>query len=308
MLDLPPPSIPPIDVGSAAVEFYAGVAYDAHAETLLDIFVQRAIPNAPLVIYIHGGGFIGGSRNTAYSGQSAEIAKTLSEGYSFATIDYRLLAEVDPDGVRKPLADAARALQFVRYHAEALHLDPARIAVQGGSAGAGTSLWLATHDDLADPISADPIARMSTRVVAAAASNTQSTYDVLRWQEIILDPFGLAIEPFIAEYELEQRMASFYGVTSLADLALPDTVLYRADVDMIGMMSSDDPPIFVESDHASGEPRSEGELLHHPLHAKAVHDHAGAVGIPVTAYIPAYGIATQPAISRWEFLRAALAE
>ena len=44
------------------------------------------------------------------------------------------------------------AIQFIRHHAKQWKLDPTRIASTGGSAGAGMSLWLGFHDDLADPI------------------------------------------------------------------------------------------------------------------------------------------------------------
>ena len=47
----------------------------------------------------------------------------------------------------------------------------------GGSAGACTSLWLALHDDLADPSSADPIARESTKPAFIAITAPQTSLD-----------------------------------------------------------------------------------------------------------------------------------
>ena len=81
--------------------------------------------------------------------------------------------------------DCARAIQFLRYHAKKFNLDKTRIASMGGSAGAGTSLWLAFHDDLADPANPDPVLRESSRITAAAATGTQATYDLLRWKEFL---------------------------------------------------------------------------------------------------------------------------
>lgn len=52
-----------------------------------------------------------------------------------------------------------------------------RIALTGGSAGACTSMWLLTHDDLADPKADDPVLRESTRVCAAAANAGQTSID-----------------------------------------------------------------------------------------------------------------------------------
>ena len=58
--------------------------------------------------------------------------------------------------MKAPLEDAARALQFVRSKAAQWNLDKQRIGASGGSAGACSALWLAFHDDMADPNSQDP--------------------------------------------------------------------------------------------------------------------------------------------------------
>ncbi len=96
------------------------------------------------------------------------LPKLLEEGISVASVEYRFIAEATADGVvppvHGPLHDAARALQFVRSKASEWNIDKSKIAASGGSAGACTSLWLAFHSDLADPKSADPIARESTRL------------------------------------------------------------------------------------------------------------------------------------------------
>jgi len=75
------------------------------------------------------------------------------------------------------LHDAARALQFVRSKAAEWNIDKTRIAASGSSAGACSSLWLAFHDDLADPRSADPVARESTRLLCAGVVKAQTSLD-----------------------------------------------------------------------------------------------------------------------------------
>jgi hypothetical protein len=76
---------------------------------------------------------------------------------------------LDDDGVIRPLTDSARVVQFLRYYAGSLDIDPEQVAVYGASAGASTSLWLGTHDDLADPGNEDPVLRESSRVNAVGA-------------------------------------------------------------------------------------------------------------------------------------------
>ena len=62
-------------------------------------------------------------------------------------------------------------------------LPPPRIGAAGGSAGACSSLWLAFHDDLADPNSDDPVARESSRLWCAAVTGAQTTLDPKQMKE-----------------------------------------------------------------------------------------------------------------------------
>ena len=87
-----------------------------------------------------------------------------------------MLAGIKPP-VEWPLSDAARALQFVRSKAGEWNIDKERIGASGGSAGACSSLWLAFHDDMADPKSSDPVARESTRLWCAAVRGAQTSLD-----------------------------------------------------------------------------------------------------------------------------------
>src|SRR6185436_15517427 len=73
--------------------------------------------------------------------------------------------------------DSARAIQFLRHKAGDWGLDPTRIAATGDSAGAGISLWLGLHNDLADPQNVDPVLRESTRLACVATKVGQTSYD-----------------------------------------------------------------------------------------------------------------------------------
>ncbi len=86
-----------------------------------------------------------------------------------------------------PLYDGVRAMQTVRSKAAEWNIDPDRIVTDGGSAGGCTSMWLALHDDLADPSSTDPIARYSSKPTIAMGVNAQTSlnpYDFITWPYI----------------------------------------------------------------------------------------------------------------------------
>lgn len=61
------------------------------------------------------------------------------------------------------LADAKRAVRLVRLHAVEWAIDPARVGMVGGSAGAHLVLNLATHGDRGDPRAPAQIDRQSCR-------------------------------------------------------------------------------------------------------------------------------------------------
>ncbi|MEM9453513.1 MAG: carboxylesterase family protein [Myxococcota bacterium] len=309
------PSTPPIDV-PAGVTFYEDVQYgDDPRFNAFDIFVPESDAPTPLILYIHGGGFDGGDKRSAYVSSANEIRQWLSEGVAFATINYRLLEHNDPEGVIKPLSDSRYCLQFIRYHAASLNIAPERVALFGGSAGAGTSLWIGASPDMADPMADDPVEQMSTRVSAVGARATQATYDLVRWETDVFIEYGTTFEDLTLTLpELTPLVQSFYALgernreQTLAALYSPEIEDYRQSVDILAMLDSDDPPIWIEStggagaDLPPGPPENTGALYHHPNHGREVREAAMAAGIPVVANLPALGIVDDEFPSLVEFM------
>lgn len=162
----------------------ADVAYGRHPRNVLDFYKADSDKPAPVVIYLHGGAWSGGDKKDI--GKTA-FEKYLAAGISVVSLNYRYTRQAKEQGVkppvRGPMDDAARAIQFVRSKAAEWNLDKRRVAASGTSAGACTSLWLAFHDDLADPKSADPVARESTRLTAAAVLSAQTSLDPQQMKE-----------------------------------------------------------------------------------------------------------------------------
>jgi acetyl esterase/lipase len=154
----------------------ADVPYGTHERQVLDFWRAESARPAPLVFHIHGGGWVKGDKAPV-----AALERYLGAGISVVSINYRFVTQAIRAGVeppvRWPLEDAARALQFVRSKSAEWNIDPDRIGATGASAGACSSLWLAFHDDLADPASGDPVARQSTRLRCAAVYGAQTTLD-----------------------------------------------------------------------------------------------------------------------------------
>ncbi len=161
----------------AIARTHADVAYGKHERQVLDFWQAKSETPTPVVLLIHGGGWVNGDKSGYHNG----VKRYLDAGVSVVAINYRLVTQADTAEIKPPvkwpLEDAARALQFVRSKAKDWNLDKTRIGATGGSAGACSSLWLAFHDDMADPKSTDPVARESTRLHCVAVNGAQTTLD-----------------------------------------------------------------------------------------------------------------------------------
>ena len=84
----------------------------------------------PVVIIIHGGGFVGG---TSKNGSEAYCADFLAPaGYAVFSINYRLTPKFNLGDM---VADVQTAVRFIREHASRWDADGGHIALLGGSAG-----------------------------------------------------------------------------------------------------------------------------------------------------------------------------
>ena len=128
--------------GHAEVTIMNSVAFaDREAgPLLLDAFVPGGAGPHPAVVLVHGGGWRSGSR-----GGWARTGHALAtEGIAAFAIDYRLSGEAVFPAARNDVLDAVR---WIRANAALFSIDPGRIGLIGGSAGANLSLLAATFGD-----------------------------------------------------------------------------------------------------------------------------------------------------------------
>ena len=188
--------------------------YGPHERNVLDLWLAKPRPGAtappPLVVFFHGGGFRSGDKSSI---PAWLVSRCLDAGISVASANYRL-SRTAP--FPAPMRDGARAIQFLRFRANELGIDPGRIAASGNSAGAGIALWVGFHDDLADPSSGDPIARRSSRVACLGVDGAQTSYDPRFIKDLI---GGRAHE--------HPALRSFYGIKSNAELDSPEVAQAR---------------------------------------------------------------------------------
>lgn len=290
------PIAPPVVLTAQGARFYSGIAYGPAAAHRLDLFLPHGDTPTGIVVFAHGGSFAAGSRTDPYAnpGWAAFIDAMLGANIAFASIDYRLLGGNSTRGVMGAMNDAARAVQFLRYHSAQLKLDQARVVMVGGSAGAGTALYVALSPEMAHANSPDPVLRQSSRVRGAYGLAPQAGYDLPAWPEDVFSKYrsqGLDWQAMRAIIGVE-NVLRFYGIASLAELGSPQLLEDRRRLDFLAQIGADDPELFLESRAADVLPSNQDSLTHHPLHVAALADAGSRAGRPVKARAPALGIDT----------------
>src|SRR2546425_7519765 len=102
-------------------------------EGKLDVYAQRTQTSTPVVIYIHGGGWVRGTKD----GSVLSALPYLAMGYSVVNVEYRLAnVSLAPAAIE----DCRCALRWVVAHAKEYNLDPDRLIVAGASAGGHLAL------------------------------------------------------------------------------------------------------------------------------------------------------------------------
>jgi acetyl esterase/lipase len=149
-----------------SVPLVNGVAYGPLPEQLLDVHLPTDNTGPfPVVIYLHGGGWVAGSRSVIPDFLLAQVDR----GIAVVSIDYRLVTTA-PDGsfvnsFPIPDTDVDRAVRFVKAHAATWHLDPRRVMLAGASAGGHlAALAAAAPGVFVDPALPADLAGVSARV------------------------------------------------------------------------------------------------------------------------------------------------
>lgn len=108
------------------------ISYGSNALQDLDFWRAKGAKGpAPLVVFVHGGGWKRGSKDNA-TGQFKPVHYP-GEGYAFASINYRLVPDAT---VEQQAADVASAVKALVDRADKLGIDRQRVVLMGHSAGA----------------------------------------------------------------------------------------------------------------------------------------------------------------------------
>lgn len=245
---------------------HADVPYGEHPQQKIDIYLAESDKLTPLVLYIHGGGFRGGSK------RGVNPKPFLDAGISLASIEYRFVQHK-----RLPAAhnDCRRAIQFLRHHARKYNFDKTRIGAFGGSAGAQLCMCLGFHDDMADADADDAIGRESTRLTCVATSGGQTTMDFAWWHKNV------------PGYDQPHR-----DISAIFDADSPEeTEKIVTEISALSLVSKDDPPIFMSYGMKPDAPvpagaRAQGWKVHHVIFGVKLKEKMDELGVEVDLQYP----------------------
>jgi acetyl esterase/lipase len=204
------------------------VSYGPHARNVLDLWRAESDQPTPVLLFFHGGSFKGGDKSVV-AGRPI-LRECLQVGISVVSVNYRFSSDAP---FPAPMHDGARAVQFVRYKAAEWNLDPERVAASGSSAGATLALWIALHDDLAEPANADPVARQSTRVTCASPHSGTASLELEYFRE------------HAGAVRLGAALWQLFGAESPAELATAEKRALIREASPLRHATRDDPPLFL---------------------------------------------------------------
>lgn len=113
------------------------IPYGNHVEEKLDIYAPNNASNAPVMVYVHGGGWTIGKKSRVGNKPHAFN----SHGYILVSVEYPML----PDhAVEQQAVSVAKAISWVHQNIKTYNGNPSRIHIMGHSAGAHLVALVAT--------------------------------------------------------------------------------------------------------------------------------------------------------------------
>ena len=216
---------------------YEDLAYGSDsAAQKLDLYLPpHGARPYPIVVAIHGGGFMSGDKS---DGQITPVLEAIKRGYAVVGLNYRLSKEAHfPAAIN----DVKAAVRWLRAHADDYGLDGGRIALWGDSAGGNLAALAGTSGDV-------PALRGPRPTDAGQSDRVQA----------VVDWFG-PISFLRTDHDFRvagiRRPSAARPNSSLSQYLGAPLAQARAKVkatDPITYITPDDPPVLIEHGTADG--------------------------------------------------------
>ena len=159
------PAPPALGQSTPRIERDIAYAEPRNERHLLDVYAPPNASNLPVVVWVHGGGWMRGGKHEVNQKPAAFTA----HGFVFVPVNYRFIPHVTMDEI---VRDVAKATGWVHTNITRYGGDPQRIFLMGHSAGAQLAALLCTDSRY---IEAQGVPRTSIKGCVAVDGDT---YDV----------------------------------------------------------------------------------------------------------------------------------
>lgn len=209
-------------------KFYPSIIYDSSERNLyLDLYLpdEGFSPPYPAVVYIHGGGWMIGTRRMGMAYYWSRYFAC--RGYAFADVEYRLAPEIKfPQDIR----DIKCAVRWLRGNASRFRIDKNRFLTFGGSAGGHLTAMVAvtSGDHFFDP-SCPVFPEESLEIQAAIPF-----YGIFDWK-IWYEPYGRFLnlgEYYLGEKNPSQELLERVSPVTYANQTSAHFLIIQGDEDM----------------------------------------------------------------------------
>jgi acetyl esterase/lipase len=214
----------------------------------LDLYLPEGVNNPPLVLWIHGGGWMTGSRS------DCPIRWMTGNGLAIASISYRL---TDKAIFPAQIHDCKSAVRWLRANQEAYGYAAEKLAVAGASAGGMLATLLGTSGGLSE-------------LEGTVGGNLEQCSRV----QAVIDFYGPTDFVLRSKTQPSQANEPGSGTYRLLGGGANEKLALAKMASAAFHVSSDDPPLLVY--------HGEKDKFVLPDQSKRIHDVYSAAGLPIT--------------------------
>jgi len=226
---------------------------DGH-RLLLDVYQPDTRDRSPLVIWVHGGAWRAGSKD------SVPVIGLVKRGFAIASVDYRLSPVAK---FPAQVYDIKAAIRFLRTNADSYNVDPDRFIIAGASAGGHLAALVGVTNGVAE-LEGTVGANLQT---SSDVHGIVSFYGASNLQTILSQstPHGLSVRVPALELLLGGQPDN---KAALAKLASPVAHVDTGDPPLLLIHGDQDPQMPINQAH---ELRGKYEQFERPVHFEVIH-------------------------------------
>jgi len=285
-MTLPEPSALPGPLSAINTLYYQDIKYKGVERGDLDFY--KPIGGAaikPLLIFIHGGGYVSGSKAGVYNSsvEANGLNSLIDADIAVISLNYRFVITdgTDRDGVKKAYSDVRDAIQRIKFDADLFGIDKNNVCMYGKSAGAGMCVYFSSVN-LA--LAGSTNFRGESTTPNFVAARRPQPLNFRKWGDFFTT---WNFTSLLANNDIKDLIYPFYGmpIPATGNVEDFDTLSlrnYGERLDLHKLFNPVGVPVYIENNDSTDDPTEFGDLIHHPNFSQKFKDIADLRGLECT--------------------------